>query len=275
MSNFDLIDDYLANRLTGDARKDFEAKLATDPALKTELAKQQVVVEGIKKARVAELKTMLNNVPISGSASLFGEWSALKIAATVAVAGLLGTTLYWFNKDAQTFMPETPNAEIKVDSLLPKEDRPDTEVNEVAPTPEEKSEPKSTKPSRAKAKKSKATPPQVTIEDPSAEMLTEPEKEVEVAAKNTVSVSSIEVETPTQSDYTFHYQFNNKKLFLYGQFEGVLYEILEVHGDNHALFLYLKDNFYHLDEAKAEPTPLTPIRDRNLTQTLKTFRSRR
>lgn len=276
MSNFDLIDDYLANRLPEDARKAFEENVKVDPALKTEVAKQRLIISGIQKARVAELKSMLNKVPVSTTASLFGEWSVLKIAATLAVAGLIGTTLYWFNKEAQAIMPETPNAEVKVDSLLPKEDKPTTEIKEVEPTAEEK-KPASEAPTpkTSKPKKSSATTPKVTIEDPSSEMLTESTQDAEVTAKNAITISTIDVKATANPDYSFHYQFTDKKLFLYGPFDGVLYEILEVHGDNPALFLYFKDNFYHLNEEKSEPTELAPIRDRNLIQTLKSFRSRR
>jgi hypothetical protein len=279
MSNIDLIDDYLANKLSGNALQEFETRLKTDAVLQKELAQQQLIVEGIKQARVAELKSMLNKVSVSSSPSLFGEWGALKIAATVAVAGLLGTVLYWYNQDTKAIMPETPNAEVKVDSLLPKEEKPNTEVEvkETQPAEEEKkSEAPVVTPKTSKPKKKASASPQVIIEDPSAEMLTTVEKEAaEVAAKSTITISTIEVEKPTNTAFSFHYQFNNKKLFLYGPFEGVLYEILEVHGDNHALFLFFKDSFYLLDEQKAEPTELAPIRDRNLIQTLKTFRSRR
>jgi len=89
-------------------------------------------------------------------------------------------------------------------------------------------------------------------------------------------MATIQVERDSQNKtYSFHYQFSNKKLFLFGPFDEALYEILEIHGDNHALFLYFKENFYLLNDANAEITELTPIRDRPLIQKLKEFRNRK
>lgn len=275
MSNFDLIDDYITNRLQGSEREAFERSMEADPALKSEVTSQQLIVEGIQKARALELKSMLNKIPVGGAVSLWGDWSVVKMAATIGVAGLIGTSLYLYLKDSNEVINNVPKAEVPLDSLIPKENNTEPVVTEPIKETEKEAEVTTPQTKRPKPRKPATTTPKVEVEDPSSELLsgsktTDP---ATVSSKSVISVATIQVERPANTKYTFHYQFVDKKLFLYGPFDGVLYEILEVHGDNHALFLYFKDNFYHLDENKAEVTDLTPIRDRALIQKLKEFRN--
>jgi hypothetical protein len=276
MSKFDLIDDYLTNRLSERERGEFESGMNADPALKSEVERQRVVVEGIRKARANELKAMLNKVPVGG-ASLWSEWSILKIAATIGVAGVIGTGLYFFTKDSNPVIQNPPSADIPLDSLLPNEDstEPVIEPKDEETQPEEKKETVTPQKRKSKSKQIESSSPKVEVTDPSEEMLSDEQGEESTeSARLGISMSTIQVERDSQhKQYAFHYQFWEGKLFLYGPFDESLYEILEVHGTNHALFLFFKDNFYHLDESKEDVMPLAPIRDRSLTQKLKEFRS--
>ena len=67
MSQFDLIEDYLTNRLDENARATFETQMNADPELRAEVGLQKGIIEGVKSARAAELKAMLNNVPVGGA----------------------------------------------------------------------------------------------------------------------------------------------------------------------------------------------------------------
>ena len=96
MSNFELIDDYLTNRLEEQERVSFEQRLGSDPALKADVDLQKHIVEGVKKARAAELKAMLNNVPVGGGFSSGPR--AGKIAAGVVAVGIVATSLYFYLK---------------------------------------------------------------------------------------------------------------------------------------------------------------------------------
>jgi len=279
MSNFDLIDDYLTNRLSEREQKEFEEGMNADPALKSEVERQSVIVEGIRKARAAELKAMLNKVHVGGG-SLWSDWSVTKIAATVGVAGLVGTGLYFFTKDSETIIQEIPGAEIKIDSLLPKDEQQDEVVIEEKTEAVTKTKETSNLQMRkSKPKKKDASSPKLEVADPSEEMLTESNtnESVTLNSNSNITVSTIQVSRrPIDKAYPFHYQFSDGKLFLYGAvFEESLYEILEVHGDNHALFMFFKDNFYFLDERKQDVTELTPLHDRPIIQKLKEFRSRK
>lgn len=275
MSNFDLIDDYVANRLSESERSAFETGMNADPALKLEVETQSMIVEGIRKARAAELKAMLNKVPVGGAVSLWGDWSVVKMAATIGVAGIIGTSLYFYLKDSNEVINNVPKAEVPIDSLIPEENNTEPVVTKPIKEEVKETEVTSTETKRPKPRKITTTTTKVVVEDPSSELLsgTKTTDPSSVSSKSVISVATIQVERPANTKYTFHYQFTDKKLFLYGPFEGVLYEILEVHGDNHALFLYFKDNFYHLDDRKIEATDLAPIRDRALIQKLKEFRN--
>src|SRR5258706_16033058 len=94
MSNFELIDDYLTNRLGEQERVSFEQRLGSDPALKADVDLQKHIVAGVKKTRAAELKAMLNNVPVGGGFS--SGPMAGKIAAGVIAVGIVATPPFFF-----------------------------------------------------------------------------------------------------------------------------------------------------------------------------------
>jgi hypothetical protein len=284
MKNFELIDDYLANRLSEADKTSFEGELQMNTELQREVAVQHIVIEGVKKARAAELKAMLNNVPVGGSINL--EWpSSLKIAAGVVGAGLLIAGLsYYFNgkenlnpaslstsiedsikqPNQQTDQPsQEPQPEVQT---LPNEPKNEEKKSE---TPSKKEEPKMAEPAR----------PKIEVLEPTEELAenARAEKDNGTASNNRsqVSVSHIAVETDaTNKRYSFHYQFTQGKLHLYGDFDKGLYEIVEVNGDSHAVFLYYKELYYLLDEKQVAITKLEPIKDKTLISKLKEYRGR-
>src|SRR5687767_11416583 len=103
--DFELLDDYLANRLGEKEKSAFEQKLNTDVDLKREFELQQQFINGIKKARVAELKAMMNKIPVPAGTST-GTAIGAKIALWAVVVGVIGTSLYlYFDKDEITVLP--------------------------------------------------------------------------------------------------------------------------------------------------------------------------
>jgi hypothetical protein len=73
--------------------------------------------------------------------------------------------------------------------------------------------------------------------------------------------------------HTFHYQFVQGKLMLFGPFDKSLYEILEIHGDVPAVFLFYKENYYLLDVSQTSITALRSIQDGQLLKKLKAYRN--
>jgi hypothetical protein len=103
MSKFELVDDYLMNRLTESERAAFEQQISSDPSLKGDLELQKNILEGIKKARAAELKAMLNNVPVGSPLS--SNFAIMKIAAGIIGAGVLITSLYYYYQSEPSEVP--------------------------------------------------------------------------------------------------------------------------------------------------------------------------
>src|SRR5688572_29250549 len=92
--DFELLDDYVSNRMSGDERSAFEQKLETDAELKQELKTQQDLVEGLRKARMLELKSMLNNIPVAPIQG--GQNLLVKAGSWVVITGLVITGVYFY-----------------------------------------------------------------------------------------------------------------------------------------------------------------------------------
>jgi hypothetical protein len=273
MENYDLIDDYLANRLNEQDRNAFERGMEGDPALKSEVEFQQQIVQGVKQARITELKTMLSNVTISTP-----YWTGGKVAASVITAGIIATGVYFyaFEDDQQISSNESTQEDKKV--------QPSGETNEtlVPLTSEEKKQdsitteqPREKLNTKKELKKtSPVTKPDLQIVDPSSELSqTEEKTELNNPSRTQIGPSKMEVAIATpDKKHTFHYQFVDGKLLLYGPFDKNLYEILEIHGDGHAVFLFYKENYFLLDEKQSEIAKLEAIRDGELLKKLRQYR---
>jgi len=291
MSNFELIDDYLTNRLSEQDRKSFEQQLATDPSLKTEVELQSEIIHGLKTARIAELKAMLNKVPVSSTTLNF---SPLQIAAGLLGAAVITTGLYFYiNRDSgEVSKAEQITSSQVIDSAGPTEQKNIENKTENTPTEstpvDKQSESKDNNPSEPRPAEKTIQPgtppvqdskakPVIDLVDPTGELSTEKEiSPVKSGANNsTISVAKIGVDVvSSERKFKSHYQFEKGRLVLYGDFDKGLYEIIEVNSHNaRSLFLYYKNIYYLLDEAQQKVTPLKEITDPVLIQKLKSFRS--
>src|ERR1044071_4341909 len=184
MSNFELIDDYLSNRLKGAERESFEKQLSNDPSLKNDLDFQKQIVEGIRTARAAELKNMLSKVPVGGT-SVSMDFSVMKMAAGIIAAGVVGAAIYIyvtrgetppFDKAATDFnkTQEIKQPEIKPDVTTVAPDSTG-EATPAVTTPEkeskeQKKEPSSKKQSKPEQEVKPAQKPKLEVTDPSADL---------------------------------------------------------------------------------------------------------
>lgn len=277
----EMMDDYLSNRLSAEDKSAFEQQVQADPQLAQEFGIQKGLVEGLKQARVVELKSMLNNIPVSpvsGGSSLL-----TKVGTWVVVAGLVVTGIYFYStKEEETASGIRQIAEQTPEVQPQTEEAPETEPDT---TPDQQDEP--AKPVEKVEKKKSSPQADVTEPAPAKPDVFVPSEETDEATreyeraemeniKKAFVTSSIAVETDTMSKkYSFHYVFRDSKLILYGAFEQNVYEILEFIGDEkRTVVLFYKSNYYLLDIAKTEPTKLSPIRDPKLLKMLKTHRSK-
>ncbi len=278
MSNVELIDDYLTNRLSEQDRNAFEAQMKSDPTLKADVEIQSQIVDGLKKARATELKAMLNKVPVGGTTSM----TPLQIAAGVVGTAILVSSVYFYFKPDTS--PEIPNVKTTLGNSS-EQNEPIEEITAIeeekkeSPANEDKTEEitkeqKSVPPIEPKAAAKSVTKPALDVLDPSSELTesTATRGSGEISKPGRAS-SKMEVEIDSSNKkYAFHYQFVSNKLILFGSFDKALYEILEINGNINSRFLFYKENYYLLDDSKIEITPLETIRDKTLLQKLKEYR---
>jgi hypothetical protein len=291
--DFEILDEYAGNRLNPQDRAAFEQQLESDAELKNELSLQRGIIEGIKTARKAELKSMLNNVPISSIPSE-GISTAAKIGLWVVVAGLVSTGLYlYLNQDDNNLavQPVITNEIQEENTDNTAIDDSKTETEAIKPEQQDQeaqvdAQPKVTQKQAAKSPAvPKASTPATVEEQPAVEPSTldvfDPSQDAEnseQAATEEIgpklsTKSSIAVVTEVDKRYNFHYQFRENKLFLYGSFEKNFYEIMEFFSNNkRTMFLFYKDNYYLLSDADEKVKPLTAINDAALLKKLRDYR---
>ena len=281
--DFELLDDYLSNRLNGEDKLDFEKKLEADPELARELKIQQNLVEGIRKVRTTELKSMLNNIPVTG-VQTGAESMLTKTGTWIVVVGIVATSAYFLffdkNEVAEPVQEPVTIEQEKVEPTQPA--TVETAEPETAPITEpvkEESVVESEKETTT-APTTQAKQPVLDVYDPTQEVTDEAtlkheREQLEIISKAFVT-SSIVVETDNSNrKYTFHYMFKEGKLILFGAFEEHLYEILEfISEEKRTVVLFYKTNYYLLDIDKATPSLLSPIRDQALLKKLKEYRGK-
>lgn len=275
MTNFELIDDYLTGKLSEADKAAFEQQLAADPTLKAEVDLQRQIVEGVRQARVAELKAMLNQVPVGGSAS-FTSW--VGGMAAVAVVGVV--TVWYLRGDVQTqLQDEIPE---QVELVAPAPEVPDHAVpanpdSEEPKKEQAKVEPKAKVTEKPKAKEENpVVQPKLDVVDPSGELNSDSRSDEEgVATVGTQTDSkTLEVKIISDGRYDNHYQLDQGVLILYGDFEKTLYEIIEIQGDEPLAFLYHQNRYYKLSGNSNAIQKLIAITDPQLISKLRELRKK-
>ncbi len=290
--DFELLDDYLANRLSGDEKVAFERRMEGDPEMKREFTVQQNIVEGIKRARLAELKGMLQNTPVP--APSVGQTMLAKVGMIAVVAGLIATGVWFFTKEEQEIKQEAaPIAEKSPDATkqepvteeLTEEPAKQEEVvvEEKAAARKEETKAASKKNKKSPATKENESPVKPQPEDPTAEELQADERAVEPTPasleKKAKRVGSAIVIEPVLDNkkYNFHYQFDDGKLLVYGEAfrDGAKPLILEFFENNKRtnIFLFHANNYYQLNEGNTEVTVLKAVKDPSLIKALDDYRN--
>ncbi|HMJ68028.1 MAG TPA: hypothetical protein VK508_04000 [Cyclobacteriaceae bacterium] len=284
----------MSNRLGGAEKEAFDKQLQNDPALKSELDLQKQIIEGIRSARAKELKNMLSKVPVAETVNM--DFSVLRMAAGLIAAGIIGAAVYFamrgemppFKKAASDLNDKTEEVQkqepIEQDKTqVAPDSNANPKANETTPAVKEDDSKKeeSKKPGKQSPKQSEevkpAEKPKLDVANPSDELDNSSATKNEPLAghRSDISPSHIQVEMDSSNKkYDFHYHFVGSKLMLYGSFDRSLYEVLEINGDNHAVFLFYKEVYYLLDENQTKITKLEPIKDASLVNKLREYRKR-
>ncbi|MBX2916865.1 MAG: hypothetical protein KF856_16470 [Cyclobacteriaceae bacterium] len=273
MNNIDLIDDYLANRLSDAQREAFEQQLNADPALKADVEFQQQIIEGLKKARAAELKSMLNKVPVPA----VKEFTTLKVAAGIVGGALLVGTLWYSNQSDQPVIIEQEDT---LQVVTEEQNREPEEAVIPAETNTQKSEQVTVQSDlRKSTQTSTVVKPVLEVIDPTQELVESTSSPVNHGAVKpstpAIETKSIQIDIDSASKkYKFHYQYIFNKVVLYGTFDSSLYEIIELNGDQHSVYLFYQNKYYHLQETANEITPLEPLTDKVVLTRLQAYRKK-
>jgi hypothetical protein len=90
----DPLDEYLLGKLSAEEMAAMDASFAADSQLQDEMHLQRDIVHALQEERRLELKNRLNNIEVGAGG--FSTAVGLKLAAGVALLGLLGTSLYFY-----------------------------------------------------------------------------------------------------------------------------------------------------------------------------------
>jgi hypothetical protein len=307
--DFELLDEYLRNKLDVADKAAFEQKLQANADLQREYKLQQKIAEGLRKARTTELKNMLNNIPVS---SVHGSEisTGVKTLISLTVAGLVATGIYLYLDKDETETParqitktETPAdipAETETESTPTSEAEPDANTNapaSSAPSSTETPQPEKSKQQPVVTEQQPAAKESASVNKPviapkQKDSVSKPEIHVFEPGEETESTKAVDDKTATESTpktnkttltvktdannkkYNFHYQFKNGELYLFGPFDKKLIEIMEFFSDNkHTVFLFHENKYYLLNEASEKVKPLSAITDQTLIKKLKEHRS--
>ena len=281
MKNNELINAYFDGELSEIEKESFIKKLESDPALKNEFDFQSQVIEGIKTARKAELKARLDAVSIGGTGSS-GSTSWLKIAAISGIATIGALTYYSINDTEQEVIQVAPKQiEESVEDFIIEDVNENSEAdnqssNSTQPIlPIEESISVLASKDQVKVHKPDINKPEI-IEpleiESSEESELVPESGFAEEAPARLSNIAIEVDN-SKKKYTFHYQIQDGKLYLFGDFDKGLYEILEFNSsEGKLLYLYYKQAYYDLKQSATDITVLKEISEPNLINKLESVR---
>ena len=268
--DLELLDDYLTNRMSEQETSAFERKLQADPDLQHEYALQQRMIKGIRDARVSQLKSMLNQVPIPANNT--GTTLASKILLGAVVSILVAATAWYLTRDG--IKSGQPQVTSKQDQVAKKPVITESEEPVVqTPQPVEKETALSQKQvvetdkNQTSAGTEHSRPSLAKKPDP----LQAPGAKSTATEENGVGVSSLKVQTETgNTRYPFHYQIAGEKLVLYGPFSANAYQLVALPGTERGqTFLYYNEQYYALETADSTIKPLTAITDKGLLQKLR------
>jgi hypothetical protein len=278
--DLELLDEYLTNRLTGTDKSEFELRLSQDPDLQSELNFHQQIAEGLRKARITELKNMLGKIPVAAG---FDYSSLIKWTSAGAIATGIGVGLYlYFKSPVEKPMPQhqvseaateqqmtPPQAAAKIDSAT------GAVVSEQNPSAAKSTPSKPSPKKKVTGTTPAIDPKKVEVFDPTAEADTEKTNTAPAvtppAGENVNSTSRSVVIDNDDRKYKFHYQLDGDNLTLYGDFEENLYTIMEFKSEQKqtVIFMFYKNNYYLLNQSPGNVNRLVPVNDPALLKRLR------
>ncbi|WNB17124.1 anti-sigma factor [Marivirga arenosa] len=273
---FRLIEAYFEGTISPNEKAMLEAKIESDPLVKAEFDLQKNIIQGIANTRKLELKSRLASIDLPTTAGVLGGSGVKWLAGTITGVTLFGSVLYWslynFN---EVIKPLDINVAQAMEFKSPKFDEIPTVQREITSTPkniaekpssielvEEKIKEEERKENTAKVK------PQSLISYEDDKIFSEHnEEEIEnISSKdialNRADKTEIQLFEGIDSQDNFHYRYYNSKLYLYGDFKKMPYQIIELNDKGRKqLFLSYNQDVFIIKDNTTDITPLSKLDD--------------
>lgn len=282
---------YFSGTMSETDRILFEARVESNPALKTEFERQNDIVEGLKAHRTAELKTRLNNISVEPT--LIGalmQGSLIKPLTYGVTALMIASGSYFFyNKEAAIqyhiealnskteYALESSLSPLAFNTLDYRFEGNMQIMDYVDATPVLKKREISQKTEAAAKNLAFEVPEVASLQEESFDgMATDINAMDRIEQVSGISeVDKVNIQTINSRKYNFHYRLEDNRLFLYGKFSESPYEIIEISTPgNKKLFFYYHGDFYQLRKNASSITPLSKIENRELIHELDALKSR-
>jgi hypothetical protein len=276
-----LIESLLSGKMSSGEEIDAINKINQDPILKANYEFQTDVVEGIKNARKAELKARLNTINVDpsligiiSSSAYFKYAASFLVATSISVGAYLLYSSYNKPSELNYTTPKTNYLSLKgaIPSNLPLSISPiianeSSSETLVASTTNKKFTPIEKEELNLETRKKLITAPNLSnvnvIDTFTDDAIVTPTLEsLPYGSNNSSFPKTTSVENILDSKYDFHYQYSESKLYLYGDFKGIPYEIIEVHGKSgRTTYLKHEEVYYSITDSKDKIKPFVAITD--------------
>ena len=280
-----LVERYLEGEMSGSEALEFEQLMTKDPILASEYNFQNEIVSGIKDYRKAELKMRLDNVDVTpGLFESLVSNTAAQLTGGVILTGAIGFGAFLYMNSSESI--ETIDLDILAkESRLGNSEFIDSKIEEIPLlklkefNTSNRSEEINTLTVEDEVSETAGAEPLIitpnivspTLADSgdSEEILPVVEGIEGVVRNANAKDEQIEIESSLTSKQFFQYKFYNNKLFLFGDFKGIPYEILEINGTaGKKIFLYHNNVFYRIHDNVTKTSRLRKVNDQKLIDEL-------
>jgi len=286
-----LLDGFFEGTLSTSEETALMKRMETDVDLKSEFDFQKDIIATIRETRKLELKNRLDNIDIKWYHNISNTW---KVAATATIITVAALTAYYFIDMQETLNTRIDLAQSEILNKAIETKTTDIPKKPLASNTEEIKEPivERRTPAIRVSEDSEivnndaVTQPAIeteqTVEVFVPDVIEEFEEvdniKLEDATSGDINTmtpsredlhSSVEINTVLHKKYNFHYNFSHGRLTLYGNFEDVPYEIIEINSaSGKRFYLNYKDNFYNIINTNTI-IPLEPVTNESLINELK------
>ena len=238
----DFIEQYLKGTLPTPQKEAFEAALAQDSKLQETLSWQKDIIEGIREARLAELKAHLQALPTPRLSLWQQPATWIKLMGVSVVLVLIVALLMRSQLPVGHFF----------ESELPRQASTSDEKNSESNAKTEVSEENTTKNLKESEQKR-------TAQEGKSIALSDKEESVQNSDASTLIVQGAPLPAESsqalpeeKSDFQFevYYQYHDNVLQL---FENIPYQLIKADlGEGEKAYLYAKDSFFELKQSSTE-----------------------